>query len=92
MGGGIATVETRSCSEDDLKHFLDAMSVLGDKLGPLLFQFAYFNKSAFKPGAEFLARLRPFLKHEQRPQQHPQPHNRDEDGSPLERPRRENLL
>jgi hypothetical protein len=36
--------------------------------------------------------LRPFLKHEQRPQQHPLPHNRDEDGSPLERPRRENLL
>jgi uncharacterized protein YecE (DUF72 family) len=49
-------------SEDDLNHFLKTMSVLGDKLGPLLFQFGYFNKSAFKSGAEFLARLKPFLK------------------------------
>jgi uncharacterized protein YecE (DUF72 family) len=48
--------------EDDLKHFLKTMSVLGDKLGPLLFQFGYFNKSAFKSQAEFLARLKPFLK------------------------------
>jgi uncharacterized protein YecE (DUF72 family) len=32
------------------------------KIGPLLFQFGYFNKTAFKPGKEFLARLAPFLK------------------------------
>ena len=48
--------------EDDLKHFLKTMDALGDKLGPLLFQFGYFNKSAFKSQAEFLARLKPFLK------------------------------
>jgi len=48
--------------DDDLKHFLDTMTALGDKLGPLLFQFGYFNGSAFKSGAEFLARLKPFLK------------------------------
>lgn len=48
--------------DDDLKHFLDTMTALGDKLGPLLFQFGYFNRSAFKSGAEFLARLKPFLK------------------------------
>jgi len=47
--------------EDDLTHFLDIMSVLGDKLGPLLFQFGYFNHSVFKSGSEFLARLKPFL-------------------------------
>ncbi len=35
---------------------------MGDKLGPLLFQFGYFNKKAFKSGDEFLARLKPFLK------------------------------
>ncbi len=35
---------------------------MGDKLGPLLFQFGYFNKTAFKSGKEFLARLEPFLK------------------------------
>src|SRR5580700_7251836 len=47
--------------EDDLTHFLDTMSALGDKLGPLLFQFGYFNRSVFKSGSEFLARLKPFL-------------------------------
>jgi uncharacterized protein YecE (DUF72 family) len=49
-------------AEGDLKHFLKTMDVLGHKLGPLLFQFGYFNKSAFKSQAEFLARLKPFLK------------------------------
>ena|ERR1700739_378464 len=48
-------------SEDDLRHFLETMDALGDKLGPLLFQFGYFNRSAFKSQAEFLARLKPFL-------------------------------
>jgi uncharacterized protein YecE (DUF72 family) len=48
--------------EDDLKHFLNTMDVLGDKLGPLLFQFGYFNKKAFKEQADFLAVLKPFLK------------------------------
>jgi len=47
---------------DDLSHFLKTMDALGEKLGPLLFQFGYFNKSAFKSQAEFLARLKPFLK------------------------------
>jgi len=35
---------------------------LGEKLGPLLFQFGYFNKKAFVGVNDFLARLRPFLK------------------------------
>src|SRR5882757_2687582 len=48
--------------EDDLNHFLKTMDALGDKLGPLLFQFGYFNKSKFKSGVEFLALLKPFLK------------------------------
>jgi len=48
--------------EDDLKQFLAAMDALGDKLGPLLFQFGYFNQKAFKTQADFLAVLRPFLK------------------------------
>jgi uncharacterized protein YecE (DUF72 family) len=38
------------------------MDALGDKLGPLLFQFGYFNSSKFKSGAEFMALLKPFLK------------------------------
>ena len=48
--------------DEDLKHFLETMDLMGDKLGPLLFQFGYFNKTAFKSGTEFLARLEPFLK------------------------------
>ncbi len=48
--------------DEDLSHFLKTMEALGEKLGPLLFQFGYFNKSKFKSGAEFLARLKPFLK------------------------------
>lgn len=47
--------------EEDVKHFLGTMDELREKLGPLLFQFGYFNKSKFKSGAEFLARLKPFL-------------------------------
>src|SRR5271163_4872972 len=35
---------------DDLLHFLDTMDLMGTKLGPLLFQFGYFNKTTFKGG------------------------------------------
>ncbi len=48
--------------DSDLKHFLETMDLMGAKLGPLLFQFGYFNKSAFPSGKEFLARLESFLK------------------------------
>jgi uncharacterized protein YecE (DUF72 family) len=48
--------------EEDLKHFLETMEALGEKLGPLLFQFGYFNSAKFKNGGEFLMRLKPFLK------------------------------
>jgi uncharacterized protein YecE (DUF72 family) len=51
----------QNCDED-LTKFLETMDLMGDKLGPLLFQFGYFNKTAFKGGKEFLARLEPFLK------------------------------
>lgn len=50
----------RDC-EEDLSHFLETMDALEEKLGPVLFQFGYFNKSKFKSGAEFLARLKAFL-------------------------------
>ncbi len=38
------------------------MDLLGDKLGPLLLQFPYFNKSKFRGVGFFLERLEPFLK------------------------------
>jgi uncharacterized protein YecE (DUF72 family) len=48
--------------QDDLHDFLNVMDALGDKLGPLLFQFGYFNQKAFKTQTAFLAVLKPFLK------------------------------
>jgi uncharacterized protein YecE (DUF72 family) len=49
-------------SEVELRQFLAAMEPLGEKLGPLLFQFPYFNRQAFANVEGFLERLRPFLK------------------------------
>lgn len=46
---------------DDLRAFLKAMDVLGEKLGPLLFQFPYFNKQKFRGLGFFLERLEPWL-------------------------------
>ena len=46
---------------EDLKQFLGVMDLLGEKLGPLLFQFPYFKKNTFAQPEEFLARLIPFL-------------------------------
>jgi len=51
----------RDCDEE-LGQFLNAMDSLREKLGPLLFQFGYFNKKAFPDVKDFLARLAPFLK------------------------------
>jgi uncharacterized protein YecE (DUF72 family) len=48
--------------DEDFRGFLKAMDCLGEKLGPLLFQFGYFNKNAFANVNEFLTRLVPFLK------------------------------
>lgn len=48
--------------EEDFHNFLKAMDCLGEKLGPLLLQFGYFNQKAFAGVNEFLARLVPFLK------------------------------
>jgi uncharacterized protein YecE (DUF72 family) len=48
--------------QSELAEFLGTMDLLGEKLGPLLFQFGYFNKKAFRSGGDFLARLEPFLK------------------------------
>jgi uncharacterized protein YecE (DUF72 family) len=46
----------------ELKEFVKVMDLLGDKLGPMLFQFGYFNRSVFTNGSQFVARLKPFLK------------------------------
>ena len=46
----------------ELTEFLKTMDVLGNKLGPIVFQFPFFNKSAFADRHEFLDRLVPFLR------------------------------
>jgi uncharacterized protein YecE (DUF72 family) len=48
------------CDQQFLE-FLDAAALLREKLGPILFQFGYFNKSAFPDLDAFLKRLLPFL-------------------------------
>lgn len=45
----------------DVETFLDNMRLLGDKLGPLLIQFPYFNRQVFASKAPFLQRLEAFL-------------------------------
>jgi uncharacterized protein YecE (DUF72 family) len=48
--------------ETELSHFLGVMSRLGERLGPIEFQFPYFAKRSGVTCADFLARLEPFLK------------------------------
>lgn len=45
----------------DLTAFLSNMALLGDRLGPLLLQFPYFNRDLFSSRQPFDKLLRPFL-------------------------------
>jgi len=60
-GAGTHEKVLRDC-RPELKQFLSTMDLLGEKLGPLLFQFGHFNKKAFPDLDTFLARLVPLLK------------------------------
>jgi uncharacterized protein YecE (DUF72 family) len=55
-------------AEADLTAFVKVLDLLGDKLGPLLLQFPYFNKQTFRGVGFFLERLELFL--EQLPKDH----------------------
>jgi uncharacterized protein YecE (DUF72 family) len=46
----------------EMDEFIGVMDALDNKLGPLLLQFPYFNKSVFASSKDFVARLRFFLK------------------------------
>jgi uncharacterized protein YecE (DUF72 family) len=50
----------RDC-QDELQQFTEVMSLLGNKLGPLLFQFPYFGKRYFSNAQAFLDRLEPVV-------------------------------
>jgi uncharacterized protein YecE (DUF72 family) len=54
--------------DGEFKEFVSTMELLGPKLGPMLFQFGYFNRSVFTAGRQFLARLKPSL--EKLPKEH----------------------
>jgi uncharacterized protein YecE (DUF72 family) len=45
-----------------LQQSLETLDLMGEKLGALLFQFGYFNRTVFRSGGDFLVRLDPFLK------------------------------
>jgi len=48
--------------ESEFDEFIETVSLLGDKLGPMLFQFPKFDKWMLKDSEAFLARLDTFLK------------------------------
>ena len=50
----------RDC-QHELQQFTEVMGLLGDKLGPLLFQFPYFSKRQFANAQAFLECLEPVL-------------------------------
>jgi uncharacterized protein YecE (DUF72 family) len=56
---GVVLVPELVAEETDL--FLDAMSALAEKCGPLVLQFPYFNKQAFESSAPFYERLDRYL-------------------------------
>ena len=47
--------------DDEFQNFVSVAELLGPKLGPMLFQFGYFNHVVFTSRAQFIARLKPFL-------------------------------
>ena len=49
-------------AEAEFKLFVDTMDLLGEKLGPLVLQFPYFNRTKFKSGGEFTKLLTIFMK------------------------------
>ena len=47
--------------ESEWEEFLGTVDRLGEKLGPVVLQFPFFDRSAFLSGEDFLTCLRPFL-------------------------------
>ena len=48
--------------DEEFRDFVSVAELLGSKLGPMLLQFGYFNRSVFTSRAQFLARLKRFLR------------------------------
>ena len=48
--------------DSEFEEFVKTMEILGPKLGPMVFQFPFFDRSKFPKQESFLAVLAPFLK------------------------------
>src|SRR5580704_8137892 len=48
--------------DKEFEEFISTVQVLDDKLGPMVFQFPYFNDSIFSSNVQFVARLQAFFK------------------------------
>jgi len=48
--------------KSELTEFVKTVEILGEKLGPMVLQFPYFNRTKFKSSGEFLKLLDAFLK------------------------------
>jgi uncharacterized protein YecE (DUF72 family) len=57
-----ATILRPEAVGGEAEAFVEAMGLLGDKCGPLVLQFPYFNKKAFTGPEPFLERLDDFLR------------------------------
>jgi len=48
--------------DKEFEEFVGALQGLGEKLGPMVFQFPYFNRDIFSSPVQFLDRLKAFFK------------------------------
>jgi uncharacterized protein YecE (DUF72 family) len=48
--------------DKEFEEFVGAAHVLGEKLGPMVFQFPFFNDSVFSSPVQFVSRLQAFFK------------------------------
>ena len=48
--------------EKEFEEFVSTVQVLGEKLGPMVFQFPFFKDSVFSSPVQFVSRLRAFFK------------------------------
>jgi uncharacterized protein YecE (DUF72 family) len=48
--------------DTEFERFVDTVDVLDDKLGPMVFQFPYFNAKVFDSPIQFFSRLKAFFK------------------------------
>ena len=50
------------CRDTDFNEFVNTMTILKEKLGPMVLQFPHFSRGDFRTQGDFMDRLIPFLK------------------------------